>query len=133
METDLIKKRISKALESALNSGKYKNKAELSNKLKTNPTSLNKYLAGDTFPQIDWIYNLCTELRVSPNWIVFGQESGVAVEEPSVEEMGEQLIEAQKKIIKYQEQEIENLKKQLVSKNNNYSYATEPNPELKKK
>ena len=125
METNLIKKRISESLNNALNSGVYKNKKELSDKLKTNPTSLNKYLAGETFPQSDWIYYLCKELKIAPNWIIFGdgEEKKLPEEEPK-DEMSNQFIEMQKTLLKYKDDEINRLKEEIEALKK--SIATSP-------
>lgn len=138
METDLIKKRISKSLTEALNSGEYKNKAELSNKINTNPTSLNKYLEGNTFPQIDLIFYLCKELKISPNWLIFGEESDI-IEEESKESISDQLIEIQKELIAYKDKEITELKKEIArlkksptTKNNINNVVTESITQLEK-
>lgn len=140
METNLIKKRISESLENALNSGVYKNKKELSDKLKTNPTSLNKYLAGETFPQSDWIYYLCKELKIAPNWIIFGdgEEKKLSEEEPK-DDMSNQFIEMQKTLLKYKDdeikrlkQEIEFLKKSITTSNNNENIVKQPVKQLTK-
>ena len=119
MDTDRIKKRISKSLEEALNSGVYKNKKELSDKLKTNPTSLNKYLAGETFPQVDGIFHLCKELNINPNWIIFGEDEPKITVDTEINhntvELAQQLAITQKIVIEYKDKEIVELKKEIAA------------------
>ena len=125
METNLIKKRIADILQNALNSGDYKNKTELSEKLNTTITSLTKYLNGTTFPQSDWLYYLCKELKIAPNWISFGDEEEKKLpEEESKEKMMSQSIEMQKSLIQYKDDEIERLKSEID--NLKKSIATSP-------
>lgn len=125
MKPELIKKRIAESLNNALNSGVYKNKKELSDAIKTNPTSLNKYLAGETFPQVDGVFYICKELKIAPNWIIFGdgEEKKLSEEEPK-DEMMSQFIEMQKKLIEYKDDEIERLKSEID--NLKKSIATSP-------
>jgi len=125
METNLIKKRIADILQNALNSGDYKNKTELSEKLNTTITSLTKYLNGTTFPQSDWLYYLCKELKIAPNWIIFGDEEEKKLpEEESKEKMMSQFIEMQKSLIQYKDDEIERLKSEI--ENLKKSISTSP-------
>ena len=125
MSTESIKKRIAESLNNALNKGVYKNKSEMSKKLKTNPTSLNSYLAGATFPQTDSLYYICSELKISPNWIIFGdgEEKNLPEEEPK-DEMTTQFIEMQKTLLKYKDEEIKRLKDEIEALKK--SIATSP-------
>jgi len=147
METELKKKRIAEILQNALNKGDYKNKTELSEKLNTTITSLTKYLNGTTFPQSDWLFYLCKELKIAPNWIIFGDEEEKKLpEEDSKEKILSQFVEMQKnllhhkdEILNYKEdeikrlkQEIEFLKKSITTSNNNENIVKQPVKQLTK-
>ena len=125
METETIKKRIAETLQNALNSGEYKNKTELSEKLNTTITSLTKYLNGTTFPQSDWLFYLCKELKIAPNWIIFGDEEEKKLpKEEYKKKMMNQFIDMQKTLIQYKDDEINRLKEEIETLKK--SIATSP-------
>lgn len=72
MITNELKNRIADVLNEILIEKFKKNKSKLSEALQSNSTSINNYLKSTTFPQADFIYNLCTELGVNPTWLILG-------------------------------------------------------------
>jgi len=72
MNANELKFRLSKVLKESLVSN-YKSKSKLAIALDSNATSISQYMDDlKTFPQADFIYNLCRVLSINPTWLIFG-------------------------------------------------------------
>lgn len=72
MNINDLKIRLSEVLTELLNT-KFKSKLQLARALDSNATSITQYIEGKrTYPQADFIFNLCTKIGISPTWLILG-------------------------------------------------------------